>query len=441
MTVQRDVVVTVLKQNAPLSRPGFGVMAIVGYHTAFVNRMREFGSLAELVTAGFATTHPVYKAANAALAQNPRVRRFKVGRLTAATRIVQIGVGTAVNSATYTVTINGTAYAYTADSATTVQEIVEGLTALINADTPLPVTASEDNVTLTLTADVAGAVFTLAVSDNTGLNVLTVKDVTADRGMQTQLNAILAEDDQWYGLAPADSFGATEIAQIAAWTEANKKLCAAVTADTGCIDSVITNDIMSTLKASSYERTMVVYHPQTETYPNACIMSRQFSQPPGTSNPAHKNLVGPPSVKMTSAQMTSVETKNGNHYTDAGGAGRYRYGRMPSGEWFDIVHGTDWIESEAEFDLYGAFASNENVPFTQPGAHMLGKILESVLGRGVRAGFLAADPAPFATIPDVLDPTLVTAQNRQDRVLPGVEAQARYAGAVNRITLTLRLGV
>jgi len=78
---------------------------------------------------------------------------------------------TAVNSAVYNVTIQygGISYpaTYTADGSATVQEIVEGLTAAVNAAMPASsVIATEDNAVLTLTAEVAGEDFGVSVGPN-----------------------------------------------------------------------------------------------------------------------------------------------------------------------------------------------------------------------------------------------------------------------------------
>lgn len=71
---------------------------------------------------------------------------------------------------TYTQTINGTPYSFISDATPTATEVVTGLKNLINADGPLPVTAT-GTTTLILTADVAGTAFTSSV---TGPNLTTV---------------------------------------------------------------------------------------------------------------------------------------------------------------------------------------------------------------------------------------------------------------------------
>lgn len=75
----------------------------------------------------------------------------------------------AANGAVYTVVINGTSFAYTADGSATVAEITAGLTALVNAGT-VPVTATDNTTTMSLVADLYGAddSFTYSVSASAG---------------------------------------------------------------------------------------------------------------------------------------------------------------------------------------------------------------------------------------------------------------------------------
>lgn len=86
----------------------------------------------------------------------------------------------------FTVTINSTTFNYTATAATN-KNVVEGLTALINASTAVNsiVTASEDDTTLTVTADVAGTAgaFTMTSSAANGTHTSVGNTVQVTLGM------------------------------------------------------------------------------------------------------------------------------------------------------------------------------------------------------------------------------------------------------------------
>lgn len=91
---------------------------------------------------------------------------------------------TAVNDAVYVVevVIDGVGYKahYTADGSATAQEIVEGLATKLNDILPASTVAvTEDNTTLTFTAEVAGKSFTVGYGDSSATIDWTYSDTTA----------------------------------------------------------------------------------------------------------------------------------------------------------------------------------------------------------------------------------------------------------------------
>lgn len=91
-----------------------------------------------------------------------------------------------VVKAVYSQTIGGTVYQFTSDGTPTAAEVVTGLKALINADGPLPVTAS-GTTTLILTGDVSGDSFSYSGTAN-----LTQADTTPTPDATTVCNALRA---------------------------------------------------------------------------------------------------------------------------------------------------------------------------------------------------------------------------------------------------------
>lgn len=99
-----------------------------------------------------------------------------------------VDITSAINSTLYTVQINGVDVTYTSDASATEGEIALGLVAAVNASVApgvTPVTASttaiasDTSATLTLTADVAGVAFTIAVGANLSVTT-TVPNSTAN---------------------------------------------------------------------------------------------------------------------------------------------------------------------------------------------------------------------------------------------------------------------
>lgn len=97
-------------------------------------------------------------------------------------KLVSVAVG-ASNSQVYTITINGTDFAYTADGSATTAEIVLGLKALINAgDEPVLASGVDTPLVLESTIDGPDGDFTYADSAGTGTLTETVL-VVQDQGL------------------------------------------------------------------------------------------------------------------------------------------------------------------------------------------------------------------------------------------------------------------
>lgn len=116
------------------TRAGFGVALIAAYHTLYADRVRTYSSLDGLLTDGFKTTDPVYRAASKLLAQPTSVRSFKVGRRALPyTQVVDLTPTAPSASEVYTVEVDALTATFTADGTPTVAEVCTGVAAAINA--------------------------------------------------------------------------------------------------------------------------------------------------------------------------------------------------------------------------------------------------------------------------------------------------------------------
>jgi hypothetical protein len=439
MPASETTVINIIKETASLTKVGFGTLMLVAYHTKWANRSKTYGALSELVTDGFAVTDPVYLAAQALLSQNPRVRSFKVGRRALPPTQKHTITVTVKAETLYTVTLNGTAFNFTSDETATDDEITAGLVAAINGGS-IPVTATDGlDGTFDLEADDAGALYTLAVSDGAQEGLLEVKNTTTDPGVATDLNAIVLEDDAWYGFT-LDSNSQAEIEAAAAWAEARVKLFGASTADSDVLDSVATTDVASELQSDELERSFLWWHAKPEQYIAAAIFGKLFPRIPGSITLAHKQLSGITVDKLTGSQQSTLEDKSANYYISQHGRGNTFWGYTPSGEWVDITHGNDELQSLLEIEIFGYLASNEKVEYTNQGAGGIGGVIEGVMRKKEREKFLKRD-STVVTLPDVDDPSQVTTTDKTNRLLPGVQASAQYAGAVHKVNLDVRLSV
>lgn len=111
-----------------------------------------------------------------------------------------VTVDLAENTTTYTVTINGTDFDFLSDGSATDTEISAGLQAAIAGGSE-PVTAVDLDGSLTIQADVAGTVFTIAVSDDgagTDLSIANqiTNQQTVEFGLFVVKDADAGQDDK-----------------------------------------------------------------------------------------------------------------------------------------------------------------------------------------------------------------------------------------------------
>jgi len=435
MSLDTLVNVTITKQSSALSRTGFGTALILGYHDNFAPLTKLYSGstgLTDLVTDGFATTDPVYKAAQALLSQNPQVATFKVGkRALPFTQIWDIIVKTAANSVRYAVTINGTAAEFTSDATATKDEITAGLKSAIDL-LGLSITVVDDLTdTLTLTADNAGDYFTVEVTDEVDGRHMWIENKTADPGIATDLAAVSAFDDDWYGLL-LDSNSPAEVLAAAAWVETKVKLFGATVSDTEILDSVTTTDVMSVAASSAYARTYLSYHDSEGSFLAAGQMGESFPYDPGSRTWAYKEISGVTTSTLTTAERAQITAKKGNYYVAQSGKNVIINGWTSAGEFIDVTRGLDWLRVRIQEDVFGALAEAEKIPYTDEGAAIIdGKILAR-LRIAIGQGVLAQSPAPYTTIPKVADQLVA---DRDARYFPGIKFNGRLAGAIHTLDI------
>lgn len=427
MSLDSILNISITNTTVSVTQQGFGVPLILGYHTRFTDRFREYSTLAAMVSDGFTATDMEYRAASKVFSQNPRPTSVIVGRrLTKSTRTVTV-TPVAVHGATYTVTINGTDFSYPADSATSVQEIVEGLTAAINGGSE-PVTAAEDDTTMTLTGDTY-AQFTLSVSATNGAS-MALQDTTTDAGWATDLADLLAASKDWYAVIMT-SKGAAEIAAAAAWVEANQRLLIASTFDADCLTSA-TTDVASDLQDAAYARTSLMWHQDPYSFPEAAWFGKLLPETPGSATWEYKTLAGITVTPTTTGFLTDtaighLESKNASFYVELGGVNVTRNSKVAADEWLDIVIGLDWLKARMQERIYSRLVGLKKIPFTAVGIAVIEAEIRAQIQEGVRAGLLVGGSETIS-FPDI---AAISAQDKAARLLPDGVFTATLAGAIH----------
>ena len=307
--------------------------------------------------------------------------------------------------------------------------------------------AGTDGAVLIMTADAAGQYFDL--KDLPNGQDMKVEDITPDPGIATDLAAVFVRDPStWYELQ-LDESSKAQVTAAAAWTEAQNKLFGYTTADSVCSDNAVATDVFSTLKLSAYARTFGIYvGNRIRSYANVGWSSKMLAltgQKPGSGNWAYITIAGvevDTLRTLSDGQKTNIEAKNGNTYSIMGGLNVTMFGKVASGEYVDLIHGSDWVQARTQERVFGqqynASNSGTKIPYTDKGIGVLTGLVLAQLDDGITNGFVASDPAPTCTAPKRAD---IEAAERANRNVPDIVANAVLQGAVNTMAITINLSV
>ena len=435
MSLETLVQVNITRQDASLTRTGFGTLLAAGYHTNFAGRTKSYAPasvLADMLTDGFTTADPLYLAVAAALSQNPKLSAIKLGRRASPwTKEWEVTVKTAANDTLYTVTINGLAGEFMSDATADKAEITAGLKTAIDL-LAQPVTIVDDLTDkLTITADVAGVYFTIAVTDPIDGRHMWIADTTVDPGIVADIAAIVAADNDWYGLV-IDSNSPAEVTSLAVYIETIVKLFGATMADTEILDAATATDVFTVLDAAGYVRTFPFYRDAEHSMGAAAWMGRMLPFDPGEATWANKTLVGQTADPLTEAEQLVLTSKTGNYYVNVSGRSVTLPGITPGDEFIDTTRGIDWLRTRLAEDVFVTIAAALKIPYTDDGATIIEGAVQKRLGDAVTKGVLARNPEPTTTVPKVADQSTV---DREARYFPNLAFSGTLAGAIHTVEI------
>jgi hypothetical protein len=435
MATLNDIVsVQIALQTSGVNRGEFGIPIIVAPLMTFPERVRVYTSAA---SAAEDDLPPLVKTAlSDAFSQTPRPTKIKVGR-----RAVLKGVirpSSLIALGVYSFKVGSETYTYTADGTPTASEIVTGLAAAVSGDTDEIITATVSGDTLEL-AWIGSNISSIELLTN--LEWGTISPLSASTAVEDDLDAILNEDANWYGLVMAERVKQTQL-DAAEWVEANEKLFITATSEADVLNAGSSADLISALKASNYFRTAVLYHPNAATeYPDAAWAARVFTIQPGAETWALKGLASITAPKITATNRQTIFTKGGNtfeYYQES--VVLTNPGKVVSGEWIDVIRFRDWLKDNIQVSMVQMLINRDKVPYTDQGIALCVNNLRRSLQEGQNVGGIAPDelnavgetvPGFIVTYPRSAD---ISAPVKASRVL-SLSFTARLAGAIHVVSI------
>jgi len=435
--------VTIARSTTFPTRVSFGVPLIMAYHTEWAERSKEYYSIDEMITDGFALTDEAVRAATAVFAQNPRPPKIVLGREADRKVMVQVlspiaGKLKAAGGQDYTVTLNGHAVTYTTDVTPLISEVCSNLKTLLDALTEA-VTIVATATTVTITANAVATPFTIFAADPDLIDLENTTTNDAAHGIVEDIMAVRVENDDWYCVILTNNSKAA-IEDAALYIETLKKTMIVSCADDEIYDPLVTTDILSLLVTAGYTRTMLMYHHKAGIqYPCAAWVGKGLPQDPGSITWAYKTLAGIDYTYLTPAKRTAIEAKYGNYYTVEAGRNFTFSGIVPANEWFDVIHGLDWAMARMQEAIFGAvMAATKKIPYTDSGAAIIGNAVMGVLKEGSNPNWALFVDDPTIPTPNVIVPLVSTISDvdKAARLLPDVTFTALLAGAIHKVEVS-----
>ncbi len=401
----------------------FGSLLILGDSGVIdtQQRFRQYSSLAS-VGLDFSTTSPEYLGAQAYFGQTPQPQVLYIGAWArTATSGVLVGAPlsaaqqslanfTAVVTGGVDFAIDGTVKALTAIDLANVTSLTQVATA-INAALAGAATIVWDTVyqlfrVKSATTGAASSVSFATAGTGTDISGLlglqaaqggyTVGGIVAETA-DSAVNTFCAMSSAWYGLAfassvmPADSDYVAVAATIQA--QAISRIFGVTTQEPGALLSSSTTDVAYLLQQGAYSRTFVQY---SSSSPYAAIaafgdaFTVDFNGSNTTITLMFKQETGVVAETLTETQAAALKAKNCNvlvNYNN--GSAILQEGVMSSGAFFDVIHGTDWLQNDMQTAYFNALAGMPKVPQTDAGVTTLVNAITASCKRGVTNGLIA----------------------------------------------------
>jgi hypothetical protein len=266
--------------------------------------------------------------------------------------------------------------------------------------------------------------------------VLKIGRVDAAEDWDDALDAIVAQDDDWYALVATERTIA-DVEDVMDWTELHAKLFITASDDANILNAGATSDIAYYASNGDLDRSAVLYHEAAALdYPDAAWAAIGLSFDPGESTWKFKELTNFDASVLTDGQRTAAKGKSANTYETFGDRDITAEGTVGSTEFIDVIRGIDWLDITMAAAIFDTLATAPKIPYTDPGLATLEADVRTTLDDAIAVGLLRADPDTFAGQPYRVTVAKVSDIDPAQRALRNVPAtaitfDAKLAGAVH----------
>ena len=486
LPVSRLIAVSVSLTPAGAQAQNLSTLLILGSSSVIdvVERYRDYLTL-DAVAADFGNSAAEYLAASLWFQQTPQPTTLKIGRWAAtATSGTLRGAPlsaaqqalanfTAVTTGGFTYTKNGGAptnvTGLNLSTATTLNQVASLITAGLTGAT-MVWNSTFQRFELTSSTTGATSSISFLTAPGSGTDLSTLLGMTAARSGAYRADGIAAETavacvtlfdgnygQAWYAATICGAVNADHLA-VAAYIEGTntKHLYGVTTQEAGVLVAATTSDIAYQLEALAYNKTMVQYsssNPYAVVSAMAKALTVDYTGNSTTITLMYKQEPGIVAEQLSASQIASVEAKKCNIFVGYNNdTAILQRGVVASGNFIDIVTGTDWLAVTIQNSLYNLlYTSTTKIPQTDSGTQLLTTTIEAVCAQAVNNGLLAPgvwNSGGFGTLKQgdfmpkgyYIYAPRVAAQNPTDRAarksVP-IQVGAKLAGAIHEVSVAV----
>ena len=265
---------------------------------------------------------------------------------------------------------------------------------------------------------------------------------SADASYVAAATACSLENDSWYQIG-MESHTEVEVLAMAVYTEAKKRLFftsnkVVASVDTAYVSgSAASGDISGKLRDANYDRTVCMFHQdEATTFPECAFAGHNLPFRAGTANWAFAKLSGVGASQnasgnvLTDNQITNLSNRKCNFIFSQRGEFRTWKGWTSSGEWIDVIRGSDGFKEDIEASLLDLLINQKGggIRMTSAGLAQIENVLDSVCARWASYGFIQENFT--ITVPDAINIPLT---DKTNRIVRDIKIEAFLAGFVDEI--------
>lgn len=280
-----------------------------------------------------------------------------------------------------------------------------------------------------------------------------VPGITAET-LATIVPKLADKSTDWYGLsicATADPDD-NDMLAVANFIEsaAPSRVLAVTVQDPATLDSTSSTDLATKLFNGNYRRTYWQYSSQSSVAAVSALgraFTVDFTGSDTVITLAFKQEPTIPAEAISESQKAVLFAKNGNAFLKFNNNTTILLqGMMASGDWFDAVHGTDWLQDAVQTAVYNLFLTiGTKIAQTDAGLNKILAVVSAELQQGVTNGLLypggvwtgpsigtvlnTGDTLPKGYLVFAPQVSTQSAAQRASRKAPLIQAAVKLSGA------------